>query len=308
MIRVNIVNWDEAQTDLRHIRHEVFVVEQKVPETEEWDTLDNTAIHFLATDQSGEPVATARFLPSGKITRMAVRKSHRNHQVGSKILTAVLKYAAKSGYTKVYLDAQISAVTFYEKFGFAREGEVFEDAGIDHLRMTKTGLEGLMNTDADDHVHPLEHLSDTLMFMREFAATALRSLDIFSHQLMPSLYGDDELTESVSQLARRGAQTQVRILVRDTKPLYGTDHSLVRLAQRLPSHVHIRAYTEGANDALMGFFCADATNLVHFLDEPNLSGYARRNARAESRHLLTEFENLWTYGSRIDANLRRLAL
>lgn len=165
-----------------------------------------------------------------------------------------------------------------------------------------------MNIEADDHVHQLQHPSDALMFMREFAETALRSLTIFSHQLSSAIYDDGELAESISQLARRGPQTQVRILVRDTKPLYGADHPLVRLAQRLPSHVRIRAYTEGASDALMGFFCADATNLVHFLDESNLSGYARRNARAESRHLLTEFDNLWIYGSRADANLRRLAL
>ncbi|HSX83974.1 MAG TPA: GNAT family N-acetyltransferase [Cellvibrio sp.] len=308
MILINIVSWDEAQSLLKLIRHEVFVVEQQVPAAEEWDSYDDTAVHFLATDSSGEPVATARFLPSGKITRMAVRKPHRNRQVGSKILAEVLKYAAATGFSEVHLDAQITAVPFYEKFGFICEGEVFRDAGIDHLRMTRTGPGATMNTEADDRVHPLQHPSDTLKLMREFAASALRSLDIFSHQLMPSLYSDGELTESISQLARRGAQTQVRILVRDTRPLYGADHSLVRLAQRLPSHVHIRAYTEGASDALMGFFCADAANLVHFLDEPNLSGYARRNARAESRHLLTEFENLWTYGSRTDANLRRLAL
>lgn len=307
MIRVNIVTWDEAQDNLKSIRREVFVDEQKVPETEEWDSHDHTATHFLATGSSGEPVATARFLPSGKITRMAVRKPHRHRQVGSKLLTEVLQYAAKSGFSEVYLDAQTSAVPFYEKFGFSCEGDVFQDAGIDHLRM-RSRLEGLKENVADDRVYPLQHPSDTLMLMREYAASAIRTIDIFSHQLMPSLYGDGELTESISQLARRGPQTQVRILVRDTRPLYGADHTLVRLARRLPSHMHIRAYTEGANDALMGFFCVDATNLVHFVDEPNLSGYARRNARAESRHLLSEFDQLWTYGSRTDANLRRLAL
>ena len=70
----------------------------------------------------------------------------------------------------------------------------------------------------------------------------------------------------------------------------------------------IRAYTEGASDPRMGFFCVDAEHLVHFADEPNLSGYARRHARAESRQLLDEFEHLWIYGSRQDTNLRRLTL
>lgn len=310
MTQIRTVTWDEAQDDLRSIRHEVFVVEQQVPAEDEWDDRDYTATHFLATDPSGKPIGTARFLSCGKLTRMAVRKPYRHRKVGSQILSAVLKHAANQGFQSIYLDAQIAALPFYEQFGFVCEGEIFQDAGIDHVRMSKTGLEVLdvMSTEADDQVHPLLHPSDTLVFMREFAATALRRLDIFSHQLTPSLYGDTELTELISQLARRGPQTQVRILVRDPRPLYGTDHALVRLAQRLPSHVHIRAYTEGTSDSLLGFFCADAAHLVHFLDEPNLSGYARRNARAESRHLLTEFERLWVYGSRTDANLRRLTL
>lgn len=165
-----------------------------------------------------------------------------------------------------------------------------------------------MTSDADDKVHPLEHPSDVLPFLREFAAAALRHIDIFSHQLALPIYGDSELIEAISQFARRGAHTKVRILVRDTRPLQGSDHPLLRLAQRLPSHIAIRAYLEGAQDEQMGFFCADTTHLVHYLDEPHLKGYARRNARAESRHLLAEFEHLWVYGSKADLNLRRLSL
>lgn len=165
-----------------------------------------------------------------------------------------------------------------------------------------------MTINVDDNVHPLEHPSDVLPFLREFAFVALRQIDIFSHQLTPPIYSDPELVEAISQFARRGAHTKVRILVRDTRPLQGSDHPLLRLAQRLPSHIAIRAYLEGAQDEQMGFFCADTTHLVHYLDEPHLKGYARRNARAESRHLLAEFEHLWVYGSKADLNLRRLSL
>lgn len=141
MTRVRIVSWDQAQDDLRRIRREVFVVEQQVPEEDEWDSYDETATHFLATLPSGEAVGTARFLSSGKITRMAVCKPYRNRQVGSHILTAVLKHAAENGFQTVHLDAQIAAVPFYEKFGFVRAGEVFQDAGIDHMHMTRTAPE-----------------------------------------------------------------------------------------------------------------------------------------------------------------------
>ncbi len=139
MIHVSTVQWEHAQDTLRDIRREVFVVEQQVPEDDEWDDQDQAAVHFLATDLSnGLAVGTARFLPSGKITRMAVRQPYRHRKVGSQLLAAVLRYAANHGFDKVYLDAQISAIGFYKRVGFVREGEIFLDAGIEHVRMTKT--------------------------------------------------------------------------------------------------------------------------------------------------------------------------
>lgn len=160
----------------------------------------------------------------------------------------------------------------------------------------------------DKSVIRLEHPSDVLPLMREFAVLAQRAIDIFSHQLNPALYDDAELADAISTLARKGPQTQVRILVRDPRPLYGSDKPLLRLSQRLPSHIGIRTYIEGASDPRLGFFCADEQHLIHFADEPALKGFARREARAESRPLLDEFEHLWIYGSREDVNLRRLSL
>lgn len=138
MIQVRTVSWEEAAADLRDIRREVFVLEQQVPEQDEWDSYDSIATHFIATDSAGAVLGTARFLPRGKITRMAVRKLYRRHRVGSHILATVLRYAANNGFESVFLDAQISAAPFYERFGFVREGTVFQDAGIDHIRMLKT--------------------------------------------------------------------------------------------------------------------------------------------------------------------------
>jgi predicted GNAT family N-acyltransferase len=35
----------------------------------------------------------------------------------------------------VYMHAQIHAVTLYERFGFKKVGEQFEEAGIQHFKM-----------------------------------------------------------------------------------------------------------------------------------------------------------------------------
>ena len=38
----------------------------------------------------------------------------------------------------VNLNAQVGAISFYEKFGFLKEGVPFDDAGIPHVRMKKS--------------------------------------------------------------------------------------------------------------------------------------------------------------------------
>lgn len=303
--RVAQVTWSEAQTDLANIRREVFIREQQVPEEMEWDRHDPEATHFLAYDDE-RAVGTVRLLADGKITRMAVLKSHRQRGLGAALLRATLALAQQRGKTQVYLEAQITAKGFYQKFGFSSAGEVFLDAGIPHQHMILTLGGGPVSEHND--VIPLTHPSDVLPLLREFAGLAQRTIDIFSHQLNPALYDDAPLIDHLSNLARRGHQARVRVLVRDPRSLYGCDRPLLTLIQRLPSHMHIRVYTDGASGAHLGFFCVDAEHLVHFADEPAMTGFARRGARAESRQLLTEFEHLWLYGSRQDDNLRRLSL
>lgn len=139
MIQVEEADWDEKKDVLARIRREVFIDEQKVPEEDEWDQYDGQATHFLATDTvTGEAVGTVRLLPSGKITRMAVRRPYRGQGIGSQLLTAALKLAERKGLSNIYLDAQIDICDFYQRFGFKRQGQPFWDAGILHIRMVKS--------------------------------------------------------------------------------------------------------------------------------------------------------------------------
>jgi predicted GNAT family N-acyltransferase len=39
--------------------------------------------------------------------------------------------------SEVWCHAQISALPFYRKIGYSVAGEKFEEAGIDHLKMTR---------------------------------------------------------------------------------------------------------------------------------------------------------------------------
>jgi len=128
-------SWPADRDALARVRHEVFVNEQGVPQALEFDGLDPTALHWLATGSAGEPVATLRMLPSGQIGRMAVCKPWRGHGIGSHLLDCALEAATRHGWREVWLNAQNDRIGFYARHEFFVISDTFEDAGIPHRRM-----------------------------------------------------------------------------------------------------------------------------------------------------------------------------
>lgn len=120
------------------IRTTVFVEEQNVPPELELDELEDQCVHFLARE-NGVPSGTARLLDRGyaKVQRVAVITSARGTGLGRRLMEAVLDHAKAVGFTEARLDAQVSAIAFYERLGFVAEGPEFDDAGIAHRLMTK---------------------------------------------------------------------------------------------------------------------------------------------------------------------------
>ncbi|USX24316.1 GNAT family N-acetyltransferase [Oxalobacteraceae bacterium OTU3CINTB1] len=128
-------DWNVLQEDARMIRFEVFVEEQKVPAELEMDAMDAVCLHAVAYDAAGTPVGTGRLLPDGHIGRMAVRKSGRGAGVGGALLQTLMAQARARGDRQVVLSAQSHAAPFYQRHGFAIEGDEFFEAGIAHINM-----------------------------------------------------------------------------------------------------------------------------------------------------------------------------
>jgi len=139
-ITVKLVATQEELDTAMAIRYRVFVQEQGVPPEEEMDEADATATHVLAL-LDGRAVGTGRVvrLPSGeaKIGRMAVEQEWRRRGVGSSLLTFVEEQALLQGMARAVLDAQTYVKAFYANHGYRDEGEVFMEAGIEHVRMSK---------------------------------------------------------------------------------------------------------------------------------------------------------------------------
>ena len=124
------------------IRRKVFVEEQNVPPEEELDALDRTAVHVLALDPAGRPVATGRIIPygerTGKLQRIAVLRELRGAGYGRAVVEALEEIGREMGFSRFVLGAQTHAEAFYQKLGYRTTSpEVFLDAGIPHVSMEK---------------------------------------------------------------------------------------------------------------------------------------------------------------------------
>jgi len=133
------VSWSAEGDALSSVRHAVFVEEQEIDPDEEWDGEDPGSRHFLARDEGGRPIGTARLMPSGQIGRMAVLAEWRGHGVGARLLALAVEAARQGAMERIFLHAQAQVVEFYERAGFEAFGEPFFEAGIEHRMMALGG-------------------------------------------------------------------------------------------------------------------------------------------------------------------------
>jgi len=134
--KIIITDYPAYVEDIRSIRTQVFVVEQSVPVELEHDEHDETALHVLVFTE-GSAVATGRILEDGHIGRIAVLRNQRGKGVGNIVMQALLQQAKKMKLNKVWLSSQCHAHQFYTNLGFVCVGGKYQEAGIDHVKMTK---------------------------------------------------------------------------------------------------------------------------------------------------------------------------
>jgi len=127
--------WQQHQAEIKHIRLKVFVEEQQVPIELEWEGNDDAYRYVLALDNTNQAIATGRIGADGHIGRMAVLKPWRNKGIGKAMLKALMDYAQQHGTPRLFLNAQSSAIAFYEKQGFTIISDEFMEAGIPHKTM-----------------------------------------------------------------------------------------------------------------------------------------------------------------------------
>jgi predicted GNAT family N-acyltransferase len=300
---VEVAEWsrEDQRTVLLDLRGIVFIQEQGVPEQRERDGLDPDCWHVLARDEAGRPIGCGRLTPAHKIGRMAVLQEWRGHGVGMALLRELIARARSQGWPDVALDAQVSAIGFYEREGFVAYGEEFEDAGLAHRAMRLT-----LPAPADDEKPSPDIGALTAGSRRETAEARLQLLTDARHQLavyLPMLGNDsyasaEELAE-MRRIAISGRWARIRVLLHDPAAALRNDHRLVALAQRLPSAIQIRMPVDEADLAYVSAYMLNDVGGYLFLPEADRpEGRAARHDRASQAPLQQHFDEVWERAER----------
>jgi ElaA protein len=125
-------------------RESVFVVEQNCP-YQEADGIDFRAWH-LSVFADGEFAAYARVVDPGaryaqpSIGRVMAVKKFRGREIGRALMEEAIRFTeSQFPGAGIRISAQAYLLGFYGSLGFRPEGEPYEEDGIPHVEMARSG-------------------------------------------------------------------------------------------------------------------------------------------------------------------------
>lgn len=99
------------------------------------------AQHFVALDPHDAVMGCVSLLPLGngvgKLFQMAVAERYQRQGLGQRLVRALEAAAGEAGFRRIQMHARDIAVPFYEKLGYACEGDLFYEVSIPHYTMAK---------------------------------------------------------------------------------------------------------------------------------------------------------------------------
>ena len=121
----------------------MFIEEQKIICEEELDGLDNKCIHVFLQDEE-RVVAYCRIVPKGinyeniSIGRVLVLKEFRRKGIAQEMLNETVEYIKANFHeNRIILSSQLYAKELYESVGFIVESDIYDEAGIPHVKIYK---------------------------------------------------------------------------------------------------------------------------------------------------------------------------
>ena len=295
-------SWEIDQADLRAVRMAVFVVEQAIPESDEWDALDARSQHLLARDATGHAIGCGRLTPERTIGRMAVLREWRGRGVGEALLRSLIEQARALGWPEAVLHAQVQAIPFYARQGFTPFGEVYDECGIPHQRMRLTltapapppAQRGVATARPAARALEASSRAEAIAAVLTLLGDARHAMAFYTRELDPGLLDADPILEALRELALRGRGAELRLLVQDPLGALRDGHRLIALAQRLPSVIRLRVPVEDSDRQYAAAFALN--DVGGYLLRPLGNRYEGQGSTCDpgrQAQLLRYFEQVW---------------
>lgn len=139
------------------------------------------------------------------------------------------------------------------------------------------------------------------------AVLAKRELVLFTPDLEPLLYDQEEFLGVVRTLATRSRFSRIRVVCLDSGPSVRAQHRFIGLAQRFSSYIEVRRASRDHAGLTDTYLVADETALLYRPLYSRYEGYADLNAPMEARQRLRGFEDVWQQAEP-DPEFRRLGI
>lgn len=152
-----------------------------------------------------------------------------------------------------------------------------------------------------EYPHPFDDLAV------ELCQSASRCVRILSPRLDHAAFDSAALSSALSALARHARQTEVHILVSDSRGLIGRGHRLLELARRIPSLVQIRRLSDHPDWKGQTVVIRDRDGVLYKPGGSDHDGFYQPNSRSSTERHLELFEELWRYSVQ-DPELRSLSV
>ncbi|TVP89298.1 GNAT family N-acetyltransferase [Alkalibacterium sp.] len=138
-VHIGSEKWHQAAAF--YVRLDVFVLEREIALADEFDADDHDDMIYIVIYDGKKPVATGRFIQEDETTirpgRIAVLKDYRGRGLGERIIHEMEDYSKNNGCTKSVIHGELSAAGFYEKIGYNRTSDVYEEDGVPCVTLKK---------------------------------------------------------------------------------------------------------------------------------------------------------------------------
>jgi hypothetical protein len=153
----------------------------------------------------------------------------------------------------------------------------------------------------------LNSRADTQYATQLMTTQVQSTLDLFSRDLDPALYGREAFLDALNSLCRHNRKARVRMLVQDPPEAVRRSPRLIELARRLSSSIEVRQPHHDYRHFNEAFLVADQCGLIHCKFADRYEGEANFNAPVAARRLVGFFTEVWDR-SEVHPEFRRLNL